>query len=180
MTHGVEAGRQHLWDFDTSPENKLATVNAGPPIKKGRKTPSRGKTMNKKRGRAADADEEEAEMSEEVAAEDDSVMPSHAELSWWDYGVGPPAGGKEQAPSAKKGKGRKSLDKRLSQPAEPESDDAVAESDEHNSDSDQGDWQSQPEVDRSSLLCNKPACSFSQIFFCTAQCIFCWQCLSVQ
>lgn len=85
--HGVGAGRQHLWDFDISPDNRLATANAGPPVKKSNRSPksSRGKQRGGRSG--AEAVEETSEVDEPVG-----------DMVWWEYGLGPQVNAEEVAP----------------------------------------------------------------------------------
>lgn len=97
----MEPGRQHLWDFDNSPENKLATVKAGPPIKKNNKSPKNASRTKKGGGRSqAEAVEETSEDVPEIFAE------PIGEMVWWEYGLGPQVNVDKSA-SGKRGKGRK-------------------------------------------------------------------------
>lgn len=137
----MEAGRQHLWDFDLSPENKLATIDAGPPVKKTNKPPRKGKNGNnsKKRGRAAQADDDH---EEEAAAADDVEQLEVAEMTWWDYGLGPNLA-KEDQPRKRSGKAttrNSGVSKLLSQ--QDESDDgggAISSDEEQDFDDQAGD-----------------------------------------
>ncbi|KAL3151375.1 hypothetical protein ABBQ38_013204 [Trebouxia sp. C0009 RCD-2024] len=91
--YGVEAGRQHLWDFDTTPQNKMATLNAGPPSKRGDKAPNRTK-----RKHSVDLME---------ASDDDMPEPAEAaEMVWWEYGLGPQLTDAQHARKATAGKGK--------------------------------------------------------------------------
>ncbi|KAL3160540.1 hypothetical protein ABBQ32_010839 [Trebouxia sp. C0010 RCD-2024] len=90
--NGVKAGRQHLWDFDTSPQNKLATLNAGPPVRKGNKAPNIAKKKNS------------VDLME--ASDDDVPEPAEAaEMVWWEYGLGPKLTDARHARKATAGKG---------------------------------------------------------------------------
>ena len=95
----MEAGRQHLWDFDTSPQNRLATINAGPSNRKSNKS-----TKNAGRSKKQDGH------SEAEAVEDtfEDVPEPVGEMVWWEYGLGPQVN-VDQPASAKKGKGRKMI-----------------------------------------------------------------------
>ena len=73
-----------MWDFDVSPENKLATTNAGPPVKKSVKPP-------KKKGQGSEDDAPGAAES--------------AEVVWWEYGLGPQLTDEQQAQKATAVKG---------------------------------------------------------------------------
>lgn len=88
----MKAGRQHLWDFDTSPQNKLATLNAGPPVRKGNKAPNIAKKKNS------------VDLME--ASDDDVPEPAEAaEMVWWEYGLGPKLTDARHARKATAGKG---------------------------------------------------------------------------
>ena len=83
-----------MWDFDVSPENKLATINAGPPVKKSVKAPKK-----KDHG---------SEGMEEAFDEDTPGAAESAELVWWEYGLGPHLtdGARAQKATASKGRGQ--------------------------------------------------------------------------
>ena len=141
MTHGVEAGRQHLWDFDLSPENKLATIDVGPPVKKTNKPPNKGKNGNKskKRGRAAQANDDN---EEEAAAADALEQLEPAEMTWWDYGLGPNLAKEDQpqkraAKASRRGSG---VSVRSSQQDESDNGEDAISSDEQDAGGEAGEW----------------------------------------
>lgn len=95
----MEAGRQHLWDFDISPQNRQATVNAGPPIKNSKNA------CRTKKGDGHSEPEAGRETSEDIP---EMVGEPVGEMVWWEYGLGPPVN-VDQPASAKKGKGRQMI-----------------------------------------------------------------------
>ena len=117
--HGVEAGRQHLWDFDFSPENKLATTNAGPPIKKNGKSPKNANGV-KKGGHGSQAvDEEDADAPE---------LGELADMVWWEYGLGPQVTEEELALATSGGRGG---GQQVPEDEDDDSDDGQESNDEH-------------------------------------------------
>lgn len=88
-----------MWDFDISPENRLATIKAGPPLKKSNKSPKSAR-VNKKGGRSG------AEPVEETSEVDEPA----GEMVWWEYGIGPQVIAEEAAP-AKRGRRRQVIAK---------------------------------------------------------------------
>lgn len=113
----MKPGRQHLWDFDISPENKLATINAGPPIKKNNKLPKNA-SRTKKGGGHSEA-EAVQETSEDVP---EMVGEPIGEMVWWEYGLGPQVNVNEPA-SGMRGKGRQLIQyQQLEETNEDESD----------------------------------------------------------
>ena len=85
----MEVGRQHLWDFDISPENRQATINAGPPIKKNNRAHKKG--IGHSEAEAEDTSEDIPEMA--------------GDMVWWEYGLGRQVNTDKPA-SAKRVKGR--------------------------------------------------------------------------
>ena len=107
----MEVGWQHLWDFDISPENRLATINAGRPIKKNNRFPKKG-------GGHSEAEAVE-ETSEDIP---EPVGEPVGEMVWWEYGLGP-QGCAEKPASAKRRNRRQSvMYKQQEEPSDNESD----------------------------------------------------------
>ena len=119
----MEAGCQHLWEFDLSQENKLATINAGPPQKQTDKSKTRrqaARRLSKRRRASSAAAETEAEDEDEEGPSADAQQQLEAsELIWWDYGLGPRSTEWQQpqaAASKKQGKkGRSKVCKAVSE-----------------------------------------------------------------
>ena len=77
---GVEAGRNHIWDFHPSRANQKAVANAGPPEMPNKEAKKKGKSP------AADEDEKEEDDGRAAATEEQSAG---EHLMWWEFGKGP-------------------------------------------------------------------------------------------
>ena len=128
--HGLEAGRGHVWDFLSTPENRQAAADAGPPVL----TSNKDKKQKQPTSTAAAA-------VDEAADSDDDVMEGGPapELTWWEFGKGPPEPIFKMRPASDKVAQLFMDQGMLSEQGDDSSDDEISSDDELSSEDEQGE-----------------------------------------